>query len=221
LTEELLKKAGKVIAIEKDERLISILQDKFAQEIQTNKLELINEDALAINASRYGLEYSKYKLIANIPYYITGEIIRKFHEEIDSPSMMVLMVQKEVAERIAKDKKESVLSISVKIYGIPEYIATVKAGSFYPAPNVDSAILKISNINKSFFTTENVSEKEFFAVIKAGFLHKRKFLARNLESIFDSNKINEVFSSIELSNKSRAEDLNLEQWKKLIPSLIH
>ena len=93
-----------------------------------------------------------YKLVANIPYYITGQVIRKFLEAENQPNSMTLLVQKEVAERIvAKDGKESLLSLSVKAYGQPKYVQTVKRGSFEPAPNVDSAIIHIANISRKKF----------------------------------------------------------------------
>ncbi len=221
LTTSLLEKAQKVIAVEKDDRLAPILREKFNKEITEGKLELIHDDALRIEPERYGLTKGGYKLIANIPYYITGEILRKFHETAQSPSLMVLMVQKEVAERIAKDPKESILSLSVKVYGTPSYIRTVKAGSFYPAPNVDSAILKVSNISKDFFTTNHIEEPRFFEIIKAAFAHKRKFLTKNLEAVLPRDLIEKVFTELTLSPKSRAEELDMATWKKLVPLLIN
>ena len=136
LTEFLIKKGALVTAVEKDDRLIEPLKAKFPE------ITLIHSDIL---------EYSHtgtYKIIANIPYYITGEFLRRFLQETAQPSLMILMVQKEVAERIASAEKESILSLSVKIFGSPKYIETIKAEHFDPVPKVDSAILAIYDIKK-------------------------------------------------------------------------
>ena len=165
LTELLIQSAGKVIAVEKDDRLIPILQEKFATEIASGRLELLHADILDIDTKRFTLNATRFKLVANIPYYITGALIRKFLEAEAQPGMMVLLLQKEVARRIvAQDGKESILSISVKAYGTPKYIDTVKAGSFVPPPNVDSAIISIEGITKVFF--KNIASYSSF--VKGG-----------------------------------------------------
>src|SRR6185312_3875994 len=128
LTEKMLAQAKRVIAVEKDDELFVVLQEKFKKEIRNKELELVHADILDY------LPEGNYKLIANIPYNITGAILEKFLSEEHQPSLAVLLVQKEVAQRIvARDDKESILSISVKVYGEPKYIDTVKAGSFNPA----------------------------------------------------------------------------------------
>ncbi len=152
LTEPLLQQAGKVIAVEKDDRLIPILKDKFQNEIAAGKLELIHADILEFSIFNFQFSKKPYKIVANIPYYITGALIRKFLESETQPSAMVLLLQKEVAKRIvAQDGRESILSISVKAYGVPKYIDTVKAGAFSPPPKVDSAIIAIEGISRKFF----------------------------------------------------------------------
>ncbi len=152
LTEFILPRAGKVIAVEKDARLIPILQQKFSAEIAAGKLELVHGDILTSKLPNLSI----YKLVANLPYYITGAFLKKFLQSETQPSMMVLLLQKEVARRIvAADGKESILSISVKCYGAPKYINTVKAGSFSPPPKVGSAIIKIAGISKKFFNIDS------------------------------------------------------------------
>ena len=142
LTAILLKKAGHVIAVEKDPELVVFLKERFANEIKKQKLTLVSGDIFT-----YHLPPITYKLIANIPYYITGEIIRHFLSNDKQPQSLTLMVQKEVAERIvARNKKESLLSLSVKAYGEPEIVARVSAGNFFPKPKVDSAIIHIAGI---------------------------------------------------------------------------
>ena len=265
LTEKLLEIGAKVIAVEKDNRLIELLNEKFSKEIQNNQFTLIHGDILDIDlknlikrtpedsppsykAGRHNYQrgetsgfsiktnpsntsgQASYKLIANIPYYITGLIFRKFLEGAIQPSKLVLMVQKEIADRIiARNEKESLLSISVKVYGKPIKIMKVDKENFSPKPKVDSAILLIDDISKDFFlhkgktTLEQteIQEKEFFKVLKAGFAHKRKVLISNLKEIAESRGKNlpQIFSSLKIPEKSRAEDLKLENWKDLVELL--
>ena len=166
-------------------------------------------------------DVNSYKLIANIPYYITGAIIEKFLSTSFQPKLMVLLVQKEVAERIvAKDKKtgglgkESILSIAVKAYGNPYYISTVRAGSFVPAPSVDSAIIAIQDISRAHFKNAH-HEQVFFQVMKAGFAHKRKTLSGNLKNILDPEIVSSAMSAAGLRPAARAEDVHIEQWRAL------
>ena len=211
LTEELLKHGANVFTVEKDADLIPFLQSKFEKEITEKQLVLIHEDILNFNFQNND---KPYNLVANIPYYITGLIIRKFLTEEKQPQKMVLLVQKEVAERIiAKDGKESLLSVSVKAYGSPKCIKTVKAGSFTPAPKVDSAILLIDDISRNFFS--NISEERFFEVLHAGFAHKRKQLFGNLKAVFDENFLKERMKQIGGPENIRAEDVTLFDWKNL------
>lgn len=218
LTEALLAASGKVIAVEKDDRLIKFLQEKFSEEILNGKFEIIHGDILDFNLNdlRNRIETSTYKLVANIPYYITGILIRTFLESDFQPEKMVLMVQKEVCDRIvARDGKESILSVSVKAYGTPKYIKKVPARYFSPAPKVDSAILLINNISKDFFTKSDLSEEHFFTVVKAGFAHKRKLAARNLESHFPKEKIQAVFAKLNISKTARPEEISLKNWREI------
>ncbi len=205
LTEELLKKAKLVIAIEKDDALIKYLADKFSIEIETGKLVLIHKDILDVNLSHLKLQSNSYKLVANIPYYITGQIFRLFLESNIPPSKIVLMTQKEVADRIvAKDGKESILSISVKIYGNPKLVKKVPARYFSPKPKVDSAILLIDKVSTPF--KNSAEEKHFFKIIKTGFAHKRKLLKSNLECKTD------IFNKCNINDSVRAENLNKNDW---------
>jgi len=208
LTEKLLEKSNHVIAVEKDRNLFDFLKEKFAKEIKEEKLTLIEDDILKINVDNV---LQNYKIIANIPYNITGAILKKFLTEKNQPNMMVLMVQHEVAKRIiAQNKKESILSISVKAYGEPKMIMKVPARYFSPAPKVDSAIIKINNISRKLFeensqgqSLQNFEEK-FWEIIHAGFAHKRKKLSGNLKNILKNN-----FKEIK---DKRAEDLSLSDW---------
>ncbi len=204
LTSELLNSGAKVIAIEKDTELIPILQKKFISELAIKQLTLFNADISTFDPATLP---EHYKLIANIPYYITGEILRSFLESERQPSSMTLLVQKEVAQRIvARDAKESILSMSIKAYGEPKYVQKVSAMLFNPKPRVDSAVLHIANISKDFFITNNITEGDFFKTLKLGFSQKRKKLTNNLK-ISPDRLIN-----IGIDSNVRAEDLSLDQW---------
>lgn len=206
LTEALLTSGAKVVAVEKDQELIQVLKDKF----KGQRLDIIEGDILDMSAKELGLK--SYKLIANIPYYVTGQIIRKFLEEERQPSLMVLLLQKEVAERIvARDNKQSILSIAVGAYSTPRYITKVPRTSFSPAPNVDSAVVLFDNISKNFFEINNINEQEFFTLVKTGFAHKRKKLGGNLKNTPTAKR-----PAFDTYKDKRAEELSLEDWKKLL-----
>ncbi|MEK7607473.1 MAG: 16S rRNA (adenine(1518)-N(6)/adenine(1519)-N(6))-dimethyltransferase RsmA [Patescibacteria group bacterium] len=236
LTRALLEAGAHVRAIEKDDRLIPILAKVFEKEIANGKLELIHGDVMALGDGIFSREWGgsdSYKVIANIPYYITGALIRNFLSAKIKPSLMVLMVQKEVAERIiARDGKESILSLSVKVYATPELVMNVSRGNFFPIPNVDSAVIKLSNIRNPF-SDENgapdenhkigkIAEQRFFEIIKAGFAQKRKKLISNLEKVMPAmsgempkEKLKILFEKLGLDENIRAEDIPLKMWLKL------
>ncbi len=219
LTKALIPVARDIIAIEKDERLLFRLSFDFKKEITEKKLILIRDDALNFNPQQYHLQPRGYKLVANIPYYITGAIIRKFLGEPTYPNTMTLMIQKEVADRIvAKKKKESLLSIAVKVYGEPRYIQTIKAGAFSPPPSVDSAIISIKNISHEYFKTTD--SNIFFTIVRTGFAQKRKQLISNLSRIIDKNYVRIALQSATLPENIRAEDVSLENWKIIISQLV-
>lgn len=242
LTEKILESGTKLLAIEKDTELITLLQKKFAEEICDGQFELINMDILEFDENILRKKSAKYKLIANIPYYITGQIIRKFLSAENQPEKSVLLVQKEVAQRIISrpdqngtDKnpknKESLLSLSVKAYSEPKYVKTVPAGSFVPAPKVDSAIIALENISKDNFKhisencEANIEEVEdaFFEFLHAGFAHKRKTLLKNIRSIDKKNwqlLVSEYLNEKNINRRIRAEDLTLEDWLCLTEKIL-
>ncbi len=215
LTRELLNAGMRVIAIEADYSLIPELESTFANEVEEGTLTLESADIRNFDTTTIK---GAYHLVANIPYYITGEIIRQFLTAPNQPASMTLLVQKEVAVRIAREKKESLLSLSVKVYGQPNYCFTVPRGAFKPAPNVDSAVLRIGNISRTGFA-DAAGEERFFEVIRAGFAHKRKRLAKNLEEKFSKEMVTHAFSVAALDANVRAEDISLETWKVLTREL--
>ncbi len=212
LTKGLLESGAKVIALEKDRELIPILSETFASEVASKQLTIIEGDALEFDPKSYGLLSNGYSLIANIPYYITGAILSRYLSHSHQPSTMVVLVQKEVAERVcARDGKESLLSLSVKCYGDPKLVYRVSRGSFFPIPSVDSGVLQIKNITRTNFKNQ-YHEALFFKLIHAGFAHKRKFAISNIKNIFKDKDIPALFKEVELSEKVRAEDVPLNVW---------
>ena len=219
LTDALIEKGARVIAVEKDSRISALGDWQKDQQHLEGQLTFINEDILDFNVTPFLGEDRQYAIVANIPYYITGAILQKFLEDEPRPNRMILLVQKEVADRIvandAAGNKESILSISVKAFGLPKIIDKVPRGSFSPPPNVDSAILSISNISDAKFIKENIDIKKFFTLVRAGFAHKRKLLKRNLEDVAPQDKIEDAWNKLALPKNLRAEELNINKWFEL------
>jgi 16S rRNA (adenine1518-N6/adenine1519-N6)-dimethyltransferase len=212
LTIELAKKVKKVIAVEKDEKMVEILKERL-KEKRIKNVEIVNEDILKFLPS-FKLRRS-YKVVANIPYYLTSRLIRNLLEAKRRPKLIVLMIQKEVAQRIcAKPPKMNLLAVSVQFYAKPEIVSFVSRNCFWPRPKVDSAIIKISNIKKQKPTKE---EKLFFKIVRAGFSHPRKQLINNLSKGLKKNKkiVKEWLLNCGISPDKRAENLSIEEWKRL------
>ncbi len=212
LTRELLARGAQVVAVEKDSRLIPILSETFLRECADGQLQLIEGDALEFELPKK-LQKTPYKVVGNIPYYITGALLRSFLSSQHQPKSLVFLIQKEVAERIARSKKESLLSLSVKAYGEPQYIKTVPRGAFSPAPNVDSAVLRVQNISRTHFKNSE-EEQRFFEILHAGFAQKRKLLRRNLESVL-GQEAGELLQKAGIPENARAEDVLLQKWLQL------
>ncbi len=204
LTAELLRRGARVVAVEKDEEMLPTLRERFAAEIASAQLDLREGDALEFDAAT--LPAGEWKLVANIPYYITGAILERYLGGERQPSRASLLVQKEVAERAVSNGRQSILSTSVKIYGNPRITRKVPAGAFRPAPTVDSAVLAIENISRA--RLGGVADETFFRVVRQGFAHPRKFVRRNLEGLVSA----EAFAACGVPDKARAEELGLEAW---------
>jgi 16S rRNA (adenine1518-N6/adenine1519-N6)-dimethyltransferase len=214
LTKELVVHGSHVFAGEKATTLIPILEKTFEDALARGTLTIAEGDIR--DTVIESLDIESYAVAANIPYYITGEIIRHFLTAHKQPRAMALLIQKEVADRIvARDGKESILSLSVKAYGTPSIVAKVPASCFNPPPRVDSAIILIQNISHTFFDT--LSEDDFFKVVKAGFSSKRKMLAGNLKGLFENPAI--VLRECGIDPKVRAEDVSLEEWREVVKGL--
>jgi len=200
--------AGQVIAIEKDRRLIEDLKTKFPA------IQIVEEDVLKFRPEEYGLKEGGYKIVANIPYYITSNLLRIIFEKWPRPELIVLTVQKEVAQRIvAKPPDMNLLALSVQIYSEPKIIGYVSRGSFRPMPKVDSAIIKLTPHNRPLATNPEL----FFRLAKAGFSGKRKQLANNLSKNLGlpKDKVVEILKELAINDKIRAENLSIDKWLEL------
>ncbi len=208
LTQELAKLAGKVIAIEKDHDMVNILAETLKD---FHNIHIIEGDALTLDPKPYTL-YPKYKLIANIPYYLTSHLIRTFLECENPPQEIILLIQKEVAQRIcAKPPFMNLLAVSVQFYATPEIISYVSKNCFLPAPKVDSAIISIKDIGS------RIESSEFFKIVKAGFSHPRKQLANNFCSALKMERkaVDAWLLKNNIKPNQRAETLSIEDWKNL------
>jgi 16S rRNA (adenine1518-N6/adenine1519-N6)-dimethyltransferase len=224
LTKELARQAGWVIAVELDTRLATILKRTLAS---VSNVAIINKNILQVDPAAL-LEEQKqklplakgktlnYKVVANLPYYITSAVLRHFLEASLKPRLMVVMVQKEVAEAIAaKPGRLSLLSISVQFYGQPEIISYVPARCFHPAPEVDSAILKIALYPEPAVVVKDIDG--FFNLVRAGFSASRKQIANSLAQGLGLAKA-DVLPLLEKAGiiyKRRAETLALDEWQRL------
>lgn len=219
LTRTLLQRGAKVTAIEADSRAMEVLSETFAEEITTHKLTIIHDDVREINLEKLGFKPYYFKIVANIPYYLSGMLFRTFLEADIQPSDLVFLVQKEVAERIARDKKESLLSLSIKVFGDPKYVQTVKKGNFTPAPKIDSAIIAVRNISNDRLSNAGITKEQFFSILHEGFKSKRKQLLGNLSEKFERDTLIRIFSTLNLSQTIRGEDIPLEKWLELCKEL--
>lgn len=215
LTGPLLETGATVIAFELDKRMVDFLSEKFSNYITTKKLLLVHQDVLEVDLKKYTRGHP-YKVVANIPYYITNMIMRTFLTDTHQPTSMCLLIQKEVAERIvSRNNKESILSMSVKLFGSPKYITKVARQYFSPSPKVDSAVILVSNINREKLTTDNY-EQEFFRIIKTAFGQKRKQAIKNLSQIYNKEHWIYLFQMLDINIKARAEDISFKQWREII-----
>ena len=277
LTIELARRVKKVIAVEKDKRMVEALK-KILAENKIENVEITQGDILklipndqwlqlsfprkresrkfsgamdsreSVNDTREdfrdsGLGIGHYKVIANIPYYLTSPLIRKLLESDNPPQSMTLMIQKEVAQRIcaspakifagqkfrrASPPRMSLLSVSVQFYAVPKIISYVSRESFWPQPEVDSAIIKITPSPLAFPISQlekkykNTFRDHFFKIVHAGFSHPRKQLANNLstELKISRQKIENFLEKVQLKPTQRAEELTVDNWRILTVLIV-
>lgn len=218
LTQKLVDAGARVIAVEKDDRCIGLLDDAFATTPEEQKPIIIHGDILDENIqkilfSKKHLGTVPYKLVANIPYYITGRLFRLFLEKLRQPSSLTFLIQKEVAEQIvSRDGKEGILSLSIKTYGQPRYVGKVGRDAFAPPPKVDSAIIHVADISRERLGT--LSDEDFFRILKAGFRARRKKLLGNLRDglLLPKETLEQIFMELAINPDIRGEDLALPHW---------
>lgn len=215
LTQALLEKGAKVIAIEKDNEIIPVLNENLKE---YKNLTIVNEDFLKHDLKKTISDFGDkpYKIVSNIPYYITSPILRKILSLDKKPQEITFLIQREVAERIAaKPGDTSLISVFVQFYGTPSVVEIVKPSSFWPAPKVESAILKIALDKKPALEGEDL--KDFWRLVKIGFSSRRKTLANNLIAGYRAKPavVRELLKGIGFSDKTRAQELSINDWLKL------
>lgn len=212
LTKVLAQTAVSVTAVELDQRFFPILQSQLAP---YHNVRLIHGDILEQNPAE--LFDGPYKVVANVPYYITGAILRHLLSASHKPTCLVLTVQQEVAERLtAVPPNMNLLAVSTQFYGTPQQVATIKAGAFWPRPNVDSAVVRI-DLNQQ----PPVAEKPFFRVAKAGFSQKRKQLKNNLRQLgLSADNVEAVLTAAAIDGRRRAETLTIAEWQELTAAWV-
>jgi len=240
LTQAILERGCRVVAVEYDTELIPVLENRFATEIDSGQLRLVQADFLEVDIAQilnchpeepmdtvaefinHGVPASirdnsgVYHVIANIPYYITGAILRKLLSGDCQPQSVSLIMQREVAERIVcRDNKQSLLSLSVGIYGEPHLVFRIVAGAFNPPPNVDSALLVVKGISRTRF--QNLKQEElFFQLIHAGFAQRRKQLYKLIAHIVQREVFDIWCVANSLPTDVRAEDMPIDAWIDLV-----
>lgn len=221
LTRELLSRGATVLALEADRRAIEVLEETFKEEVGSGRLRIVHADARKLDLEGLGLQDHSFKVVANIPYYLTGQLFRSFLAGPVQPSVLVFLVQKEVAKRatesVEKGGKESLLSLSLQAFGRPVYIREVGKGHFTPMPKVDSAIIAVKEVGRERFKA--VTPEDFFDILHLGFGSKRKQLIGNLSAAYNREVLLEIFQELGLRADIRAEDVPLDQWFSLAEAL--
>ncbi len=213
LTQGLAKKTRKVIAVEKDKKLTAILKQNF---LKKQNVEIVEGDILRLSiAQLFDCPIVKdYKVVSNLPYNIALPVIRKLVEEKNPPKMMILMLQKEVAQKICA-KKSSLPKIAIELYAKSEILFYVPKELFWPQPKVNGAVIKVTDIQKNAL---EIDKNLFFKILKAGFAHPRKTILNNLYSVLklEKEKTRQWLNNSDISPKNRAEDLTLKNWLSLL-----
>lgn len=207
LTKRLVATGARIIAIEKDHRLIEPLMSAFSS--HTN-LQIIEGDALEISPETLGLEAGHYLLVANLPYYITSHLIRLMLENWPSPSIAILMVQEEVAKRItARPPDMNMLALSVQLYGTPTIVMRVSRGSFRPTPDVDSAVLSISVHHLD--PSRRTQNERILSLAKKAFGQKRKQLGKTVPS--------DALEKAGIAPTIRPQELGIGEWQRIVEAI--
>ncbi|HZD10922.1 MAG TPA: 16S rRNA (adenine(1518)-N(6)/adenine(1519)-N(6))-dimethyltransferase RsmA [Candidatus Binatia bacterium] len=215
LTQHLADAARSVVAVEIDQRLLPILREEVAARAN---VDIVQADILALDPGTWFGQRS-FKVVANVPYYITGAILEHLLGGESKPEAMVLTLQKEVAERIAAGPGDMThLAVSVQLYGKVRIVREISAGAFWPRPDVDSAILRFERQPQALLSPAD--EKAFFRLVRAGFSQKRKQLQKNLRALgFERRETVALLKSTGIDPKRRAETLSIEEWLRVYDAL--
>jgi 16S rRNA (adenine1518-N6/adenine1519-N6)-dimethyltransferase len=212
LTKRLAQAAGRVVAVELDERMIGALREA----LRCDNVALVQGDILALDPAELVAPATRYKVVANLPYYITSAVLRHLLEASLRPERMVVTVQREVAERIvARPGEMSLLSVSVQLYGRPQILFRIRPGSFYPSPEVESAVVRVDMHDTP--PVDVADTDAFFRVAKAGFAQRRKQLRNTLAAglHLPSKEVEAKLREAGVDPKRRAETLSLEEWARV------
>jgi 16S rRNA (adenine1518-N6/adenine1519-N6)-dimethyltransferase len=215
LTRPLAEQAGRVMALELDDDLVVILRDQVAH---LTNVQVLHGDVLQFSTAQF--THRGYKVVGNLPYYITSAVLRHFLEKVPRPRLLVVTVQREVADRIvAGPGKMSLLAVSVQFYGQPRIVARIPAGAFYPPPQVDSAVLRVDVGEQPAIALEEATDEAvFFRVVRAGFSQKRKTLRNSLSASLglSSTAVEEALEQAGVDPRRRAETLSLKEWAGVV-----
>ena len=222
LTAELARRAKKVVAIEIDSRLIPVLDETLAE---FDNIKIINQDFMETDLNKIiSEEFSRMKVAvcANLPYYITSPVIMKLLESRVPVESITVMVQKEAGQRLCAEvgtRESGAITVAVNYYGTAKMLFNVSRGSFMPAPNVDSCVIRI-DVNKNYLLEKN-AEDFFFKIVKCGFAQRRKTIAKSISSQMNISKpeIQNILKSMSLSETARTEQLNMNQLIQLSENL--
>jgi len=218
LTQSLVKAGAKVLAIEKDPRFVEYLQEH----IHNQNFKVIQGDIRDIYLDIIQKQHNPFKIVANIPYYLTSFLLRMILENNPKPEICVFLVQQEVAERlVTKNNKESILSLLIKYYADVFYIKKVPRQAFNPIPKIDSAIVKI--IPRKDIILDKEFTNKLFKIIKIGFSSPRKYVLSNFKNGFvqDKDIFIKIFRELNISLQARAEDISLDQWKQIANHILN
>ena len=221
LTLPLAQRVGRVIAIELDRRLAAVLAEQLAPPSGGAHVDIIQGDILQMGD--LGLAHRGYKVVANLPYYITSAVLRHFLEHEPRPQLMVVTVQREVADRIlAGPGQMSLLAVSVQFYGQPRLVARIPAGAFYPSPQVDSSVLRIDvGERPAVALAGGLAASDYFRVVRAGFSQKRKTLRNSLSAGLQlpPDAVEQALGEAGVDPRRRAQTLSLAEWAAVTASL--
>jgi 16S rRNA (adenine1518-N6/adenine1519-N6)-dimethyltransferase len=218
LTERLAQEAGRVVAVELDERMMGVLQETLSG---YDTVTLVQGDILALDPAQLVQPATEYTVVANLPYYITSAALRHLLESSRRPQRLVITVQREVAERIvATPGQMSLLAVSVQFFGEPHLLFRIKPGSFYPPPGVESAVVRVDMYDTPPVGVEDAHR--FFRVVRAGFAQRRKQLRNTLSAglHMPAEKVAARLQEAGIDPKRRAETLSLEEWARIAQVLI-